>query len=92
MRSLQCRETDDEPTSRSPFNGESHCAVAGSGQTHLGDRHHERDDVHEGPVAVVLAHLGQREADAGKDEVEEVPARQADHQVVENVLKWNHLL
>ena len=40
----------------------------------------------EGHVPVVLTHLRQGEADAGEDQVEQVPAGQADHQTVENVL------
>ena len=54
----------------------------------MGDRHCVRDEVDECHVPVVRAHLRQGEADDGEDQVEQVPAGQADHQTVENVLEY----
>ena len=70
-----------------PFNGESDGAVARSGQEHLGDGHCVGHQVDENPEPVVGAHLGQREADVREDEVQEVHARQANHQLMKYILK-----
>lgn len=69
-----------------PFDGESHGAVAGPGEADLCDGHGVGHEVDEGHVPIVLTHLRQGEADAGEDQVEKVPARQADHQTMEDVL------